>query len=90
MEERDFFTEQDEMKPAQLTCPYCRQSASYQVRWRKRTKKKSLPPFANEEDRLRFSKMRSYLVRLEDKMPCSNPRCRKRFDIPSFQTVVFL
>jgi len=34
--------------------------------------------------------LRSYMVRREDMMVCKNIRCRKRFDIPSSQTVAFL
>ena len=55
MEEKDFFHEKDEPKPAVLHCPFCRQSASYDIRWRRRTKKNSLPPHASDEDRLRFA-----------------------------------
>lgn len=90
MEERDFFIEKDELKPANLSCPFCRQSAAYDVRWRRRTKKNSLPPSANAEDRMRFAKARSYLVRIDDVVNCKNPRCRKRFEITSLQTVAFL
>lgn len=90
MEEKDFFHEKDELKPAILHCPFCRQSASYDIRWRRRTKKNSLPSHASEEDRLRFTQARSYLVRIDDVAGCKNPRCRKRFEITSLQTVAFL
>ncbi|MEW5979848.1 MAG: hypothetical protein AB1898_28975 [Acidobacteriota bacterium] len=90
MEERDYFTEKDELKAANLHCPYCRQSETYEIRWRRRTKKKSLPPYASDEDRMRFAKARSYLVRVDDMASCKNPRCRKRFEITSLQTVAFL
>ena len=90
MEERDFFTEKDEVKVASLNCPSCRQASEYEVRWRRRTKKASLPSHASDEDRLRFSKARSYLVRIDDMVQCKNPRCRKRFEITSLQTVAFL
>jgi hypothetical protein len=90
MEERDFFTEKDEFKSATLSCPSCRQSGVYQIRWRKRTKKNSIPPSASEEDRRRFAKMRSYFVRIDDMVQCQNPRCRKRIEISSMQTVAFL
>ena len=66
MEERDFFSEKDELKPANLSCPFCRQAASYDVRWRRRTKKASLPGHATQEDRMKFAKARSYLVRVDD------------------------
>ena len=90
MEERDFFTEKDELKPANLNCPYCRQSDSYEVRWRRRTKKASLPSHASQEDRMKFAKARSYLVRIDDTINCKNQRCRRRFEITSLQTVAFL
>ena len=90
MEERDFYTEKDELKPANLNCPFCRQSDSYEVRWRRRTKKASLPSHASQEDRMKFAKARSYLVRIDDTINCKNQRCRKRFEITSLQTVAFL
>jgi len=60
------------------------------VRWLKRTKKRDLARGANEQDRMRFQKSRDYLVRVDDMLMCKNMRCRKRFDIPSSQSVVFL
>jgi hypothetical protein len=90
MEERDFYTEKDELKPANLNCPFCRQSDSYDVRWRRRTKKASLPSHASQEDRMKFAKARSYLVRIDDTINCKNQRCRRRFEITSLQTVAFL
>ena len=90
MEERDFYIEKDELKPANLNCPFCRQSDSYDVRWRRRTKKASLPSHASQEDRMKFAKARSYLVRVDDTINCKNQRCRRRFEITSLQTVAFL
>ncbi|MBM3804555.1 MAG: hypothetical protein FJW26_19840 [Acidimicrobiia bacterium] len=90
MEERDFFTEKDELKPASLNCPFCRQTENYEVRWRRRTKKASLPSHASQEDRMKFAKARSYLVRIDDTISCKNQRCRRRFEITSLQTVAFL
>jgi hypothetical protein len=34
--------------------------------------------------------MRSYLVRIDDTLQCKNPRCRRRFEITSLQTVAYL
>ena len=90
MEERDFYTEKDELKPANLNCPFCRQSDSYDVRWRRRTKKASLPSHASQEDRMKFAKAQSYLVRIDDTINCKNQRCRRLFEITSLQTVAFL
>lgn len=88
MEERDFFNEKDEVKQAQLNCPSCRTLETYDVRWRRRSKKKSLPSYASEEDRMRFAKARDYLIRVDDVLSCK--RCRKRIEITSLQSVIFL
>ena len=90
MNERDFFTEQQETKYATFVCPECRVKAEYRVRWIRRTKKRSLPRYATDEDRAKFAKSRDHLVRVDDELICQNPHCGRRFEIPSFQTVVFL
>jgi hypothetical protein len=90
VEERDFFTEKNETHPHSINCPSCRQSAEYQIRWIKRTKKASLPPRATEEDRMRFKAARDYMVRVDDVIRCNNPRCGKRIEITSLQSVVLL
>jgi hypothetical protein len=88
MEERDFFDEKQEKKPASLNCPHCHQSAEYEITWIVRTKKRQLPGRADERDRARFAKFRSYMVRKDDMMACKNMRCRKRFDISGQSTVL--
>ena len=45
---------------------------------------------ADERDRARFAKARSYMLRKDDQMACKNMRCRKRFEIAGIQTVAFL
>jgi hypothetical protein len=90
MEERDFFTESVETKKARLNCPHCHVEAEYPVSWVVRRKKPSLPPRADERDRARFAKLSSYMVRRDDKIACSNPRCRKLFEITGLQSVVSL
>ncbi len=90
MNERDFFHEKQEAKRASFACPHCRERAEYEVRWLRRTKKKELPRGANEQDRARFQKSRDYMVRIDDMLVCKNLRCRKRFDIPNSQSVVFI
>jgi hypothetical protein len=55
-----------------------------------RTKKRQLPGRADERDRAKFAKARSYMVRREDMLACKNMRCRKRFDIAGVQSVAFL
>jgi len=90
MNEKDFFDEKQEVKKATYTCPHCRERSEYDVRWLKRTKKAQLQRGASEQDRLRFQKSRDYLVRVDDVLMCRNLRCRKRFDIPTSQSIVFI
>ncbi len=88
MNERDFFNEKPETKRATYSCPHCRERAEYDVRWLRRTKKPDLPRGANEQDRARFAKSRDYMVRIDDMLACRS--CRKRFEIPNSQSVVFI
>jgi hypothetical protein len=88
MEERDFFTERPETRPVEYTCPRCKRSNQYQVRWLRRTKKDRLPPRADERDRALYAKLKDYLIRVDDDVTCKT--CQKRFEIPSFQTMVYL
>jgi hypothetical protein len=90
MEERDFFDEREVSKPANLSCFFCHQTDTYQIRWVERRKKKMLTGRVNEQDRLRFQKARSYMLRRDDFAQCTNPRCRKRFEISGVQSVAFL
>ncbi len=89
MEERDFFDERTESKKHNLMCPHCRQEAEYDVSWLVRTKKKQISARADERDRARFAKARTYMVRRDDQLGCKNMRCRKRFEITALQSVVF-
>ena len=88
MDERDFFTERAEQKPASYTCPRCKRSNEYVVRWTRRTKKDRLPPGADARDRALYAKLRDYLIRMDDDVTCKT--CGKRFEIPSHQSLVFL
>lgn len=90
MDERQFFNERDETKVHQIPCPSCRSSNEYKIRWRVRTKKNSLPRQASEEDRMRFKAARDYMVRVDDVVRCTTPRCGKKIEITSLQSVVFL
>lgn len=89
LDEKDFFNEKDEVIPASVYCPKCRTTLEYPIRWRRRTKKASLPPRADENDRLRFGRARDYRIRLDDKLRCKNPRCAKTIEITAIQTVIF-
>jgi len=90
MNERDIFDEKQEIKKQSYACTYCGQRDDYDVRWLKRTKKKQMPRHFSEHDRSQFQKSQDYMVRVDDVLFCKNMRCRKRFEIPSFQTVVFI
>jgi len=90
MQERDIFDEKHETKRANYACPFCRERNDYDVRWLKRTKKKSAPRHLNEQDRRQMDKSRDYMVRVDDQLMCQNVRCRKRFEIPSAQSIVFI
>jgi hypothetical protein len=88
MKESDFFDERHETKKATFSCPHCRERGEYDVRWIKRTRKGTPPRGANEQDRARFAKSRDYMVRVDDMVACRT--CRKRFEIPNSQSVVFI
>ena len=86
--EREFFSEKQEQKPAMFTCPKCRHRAEYQVRWIRRVKKDRPPQGADGNDREMHAKLRDYMVRVDDVVSCQ--KCRRRFEIPTQQSVVFL
>lgn len=90
MNERDIFEERQEIKTANFACPHCRERNDYDVRWLKRVKRKQAPRNLNEHERAMFAKSRDYMVRVDDQLMCKNIRCRKRFEIPSSQSVVFI
>ena len=90
MDERAYFTESQTTKPAQLNCPFCRTSDSYEIRWLVRKKKDRIPNGGDERDRAKFAKAQSYMLLLDDKAACKNMRCRKRFDISGIKTIAFL
>jgi hypothetical protein len=90
MDERDYYLEKQEIKTATFTCPKCRQTSDYQVRWLRRSRKRELPRGASELDRAKFAKARDYMVRVDDMLFCPNSRCRSRFEFPNSQTVVFI
>jgi len=87
MDERNFYTEQQETKQITLVCPSCRREDTYPIRWMVRTKKKELPRGAGEEDRKRFDNARSYMVRVDEMVACR--KCRKRFELTG-QSVVLV
>ena len=88
VDERQFFTEKPEDRPATYQCPQCRRTNEYSVRWIRRTKKAQPPPGSDERARAMFHKVKDYLVRVDEHVTCKT--CRKRFEIPSHRNIVFL
>jgi hypothetical protein len=43
---------------------------------------------ADERDRALFTKLRDYLIRVDDVLVCK--RCQRKFEIPSHQSIVFI
>jgi len=90
MDERDYYDEKESRKAHTLNCPHCHQANEYELSWLVRTKKRQLPPRADERDRAKFAKAKSYMVRRDDMVACKNIRCRKRFEVAGVQSVAFL
>jgi hypothetical protein len=88
LDERTFFTDKPETRQARFTCPKCRRTNDYAVRWVRRTKKDRPPAGADERDRAKFAKHRDYILRLDDEETCRT--CGKKFEIPSQQSMVFV
>ena len=88
MDERHFFTEKPEQRPARFQCPRCRRTNDYTVRWMRRTRKAQVPAGADARDRAMFDKLKDYLVRMDDTVTCTS--CGKRFEIPSHSNIMFL
>ena len=90
MNEKDIFDERQETKSASFACTFCGERNSYDVRWLKRVKKKSVPRNLSELEVKQFKNSRDYMVRVDDELMCKNNRCRRRFEIPVSQSVVFI
>lgn len=88
LDERAFFSERPETRPTRLTCPRCRRSGDYPLRWVRRTRKDRPPQGADERDRARFAKLRNHLIRVDDEVTCK--ACGRRFEIPSMHSLLFL
>lgn len=88
LDERAFFTDKPEQRPGHYTCPRCRRSNDYTVRWVRRVKKDRVPGNADESDRARFAKLRDHLLRLDDEVVCKT--CGKKFEIPSHHSLLFV
>src|SRR5437660_6572296 len=70
MDERQFYTEKEETRKVKLVCPSCRGEFEAPVRWKVCRKKKELPRGIGEEDKKKFAKASSYMVRLDDLVAC--------------------
>jgi hypothetical protein len=90
VDERDLYDEKQVTRKSTLNCPHCHQSDEYELGWFVRTKKRQLPARADERDRAKYAKARSYMVRRDDLVACKNLRCRKRFEVSGVQSVAFL
>jgi hypothetical protein len=90
LDERAFYRESQVTKPANLNCSFCRTSETYDLRWLVRRKIDRLPKNADERDRAKFTKAASYMVLLDDKVNCKNPRCRRSFEVSGIKTTAFL
>ncbi len=90
MDERQYYQESQSTKAARLNCPFCKTEGDYQLRWLVRKKKDRLPPGGDERDRAKFAKAQSYMVLMDDKATCAQPRCRRTFDISGMKTTAFL
>jgi len=88
VDERQFFTEKPEQRPARFQCPRCRRTNDYSIKWLRRTKKAQIPSGANEHDRVLFGKSKDHLIRVDDDLVCKT--CGKRFEIPSHRALIFL
>jgi len=88
VDERHFFTEKPEQRPATFQCPRCRRTNDYSIKWMRRTKKAQVPAGADARDRVIFSKVKDHLIRVDDDLVCKT--CNKRFEIPSQRALIFL
>ena len=84
-DEKAFFIEKPENRPAKFPCPRCKRVNEYSLRWMRRTKRTDRQP--QGEDRAKFDKLRDHLLRLDDEVTCKS--CGKKFEVPSHQSMMF-
>jgi hypothetical protein len=85
-DEKAYFQEKPENRPAKYPCPRCKRVNEYSIRWMRRTKRKDRQP--QGEDRAKFEKLRDHLLRLDDEVTCKT--CGKKFEVPSHSSMMFL
>jgi transcription elongation factor Elf1 len=88
LDERAFFNERPETRPARYQCPRCRRTSDFSIRWVRRAKKQKPPAGADERDLAKFSKVRDHLLRVDEEVTCK--ACGKRFEIPSQHSLMFV
>jgi hypothetical protein len=88
LDERAFFTDRNETRPARYQCTKCHRTSEYTVRWVRRVKKDRLPSGADERDRAKFAKLRDHLIRVDDELVCKT--CGRKFEIPSLHSLLFV
>ncbi len=88
IDERQFYAESNTTKPATLNCPFCRSVETYDLKWLLRKKRDRLPGNGDERDHAKFAKALSYIVLLDDKVPCK--KCRRPFEISGIKTTAFV
>lgn len=88
MDERNLFTTKPETRSGHYSCPRCRRTNEYSIRWMRHSKKSQMPGSADAADRAKFAKLRDYLLRLDDEVTCKT--CSKRFEIPSQHSLMFV
>lgn len=88
LDEKAFFTERPETRPAKYPCPRCKRTNEYAIRWVRRTKKDRAPQGADANDRAKFDKLRDHLLRLDDEVTCKT--CGKKFEVPSLHSLMFV
>ena len=86
-DEKAYFIEKPENRPAKYPCPRCKRTNEYSIRWMRRTKRKDRQPQGGE-DRAKYDKLRDHLLRLDDEVTCKT--CGKKFEIPSHHSLLFI
>jgi hypothetical protein len=87
VDERAFFNEKPESRPAKYACPKCKRTNEYSLRWMRRTKKERPPQGMDPKEREKFDKLRDHLLRLDDEVTCKT--CGKKFEVPSLHSLLF-
>jgi hypothetical protein len=86
-DEKAYFQDKPENRPAKYQCPRCKRTNEYSIRWMRRTKRKDRAPQGGE-DRAKYDKLRDHLLRLDDEVTCKT--CGKKFEVPSHHSMMFI